>query len=115
MRSKLFMFNRGGAVDERFIIQVKTDNTGTSASNQMTIPTTTGTYLYDVETSDGQTFTGETGNLTITFPTSGTYEIYISGLFPRIYFNNGGDSQKIFLRAVKVHERRMAKFGKLGY
>ena len=35
--------NSGGVVvEERFVIQVKTDNTGTSANNQVTIPTSTG-------------------------------------------------------------------------
>lgn len=86
----------GGAVaDDRFIISVKTDNAGTSASNQFTIPTAgTGTN-YDIETSDGQTITGNTGNTTITFPSAGTYDIYISGSFPYIYFNNGGDKAKL--------------------
>ncbi len=46
----------GGGVDNRFIITVKTDNAGTSASNQFTIPTsTTGitqAFNYDIETSE---------------------------------------------------------------
>ena len=80
----------GGGVDNRFIITVKTDNAGTSASNQFTIPTsTTGitqAFNYDIETSDGQTITGNTGDTTITFPSAGTYDIYISGSFPYMYF-----------------------------
>ena len=78
MRQKLFMKNRK-ITDERFIFDVKSDNAGTSNSNQMTIPTDIGTYLYDAETSDGQLITGNTGNLTISFPTAGTYTIFISG------------------------------------
>src|SRR6056297_754708 len=89
----------GGAVDERFIITVKTDKAGTRAANQFTIPTrTTGTtqaFNYDIETSDGQSITGVTGNQTITFPSAGTYDIFISGSFPYIYFNNGGDKAKL--------------------
>jgi len=89
----------GGGVDERFIITVKTDNAGTSASNQFTIPTsTTGitqAFLYDIETSDGQTITGNTGNTTITFPSAGEYDIKISGSFPYIHFNDGGDRLKL--------------------
>ena len=89
----------GGGVDERFIITVKTDNTGTSASNQFTIPTNTigitQAFNYDIETSDGQTITGLTGNHTITFPSAGTYDIRISGSFPFMYFNNGGDRLKL--------------------
>jgi len=88
-----------GAVEERFVISVKTDNAGTSADNEFTIPTsTTGitqAFLYDIETSDGQNITGVTGNHTITFPSAGTYEVKISGSFPYMYFNNGGDKSKI--------------------
>ena len=88
-----------GAVEERFVISVKTDNAGTSADNQFTIPTsTTGitqAFLYDIETSDGQTITGLTGNHTITFPSAGEYEVRISGSFPYMRFNNGGDRLKM--------------------
>jgi surface protein len=55
---------------------------------QFTIPTTGTGYNYDVATSDGQSITGNTGNTTITFPASGTYDIEITGDFPRIYFAN---------------------------
>ena len=79
-----------------FTIEVKSDNAGTSGTNQFTIPTTTGTYLYDYTTSDGQSGTGITGDETITFDSGvGTYEIYITGTFPKIYFNNTGDRQKL--------------------
>lgn len=86
------------AVDDRFIFTVKTDNAGTSASNQFTIPTsTTGNsgFNYDIETSDGQTITGVTGNHTITFPSAGTYEVRISGSFPYMRFANSGDRLKM--------------------
>lgn len=36
-----------------------------------------------------------TGNITHTYPKAGTYTIAISGNFPRIYFNNIDDRQKI--------------------
>jgi len=84
---------------EEFVFTVKTDNAGTSGTNQFTIPTnTTGItepFLYDIETSDGQTITGVTGDTTITFPTAGTYDVKISGSFPYIYFNNAGDKLKL--------------------
>ena len=51
--------------------------------------------MYDIETSDGQTITGVTGNTTITFPSAGTYDIRISGSFPYMYFANGGDRLKL--------------------
>ena len=77
-----------------FIIEVKTDNAGTSSGNQFTIPTGGGGYSYTIRTSNGVT-TGNTGNVTITWPISGTYEIEIYGAFPRIHFDNGGDRLKI--------------------
>ena len=84
-----------GGGDERFIISVKTDNAGTSATNKFTLPTTGTGYNYDITTSDGQVITGLTSGTTITFPSSGTYDIFISGSFPQCYFNNGGDAQKL--------------------
>ena len=79
-----------------FTIEVKSDNSGTSSSTQFTIPTTTGTYLYNYTTSDGQSGTAITGDETITFASgAGTYEIYITGTFPRIYFSGGGDRLKL--------------------
>jgi len=93
------LYGGGGGVDERFIITVKTDNAGTSSDTQFTIPTSTSgittPFLYDIETSDGQTITGVTGNTTITFPSAGTYDIFISGSFPYMSFNNGGDKLKL--------------------
>jgi hypothetical protein len=97
----LFGTNRGGGspADDRFIFTVKTDNAGTSTDTQFTIPTSTSgitqAFLYDIETSDGQSITGLTGNHTITFPTAGEYEVKISGSFPFMYFNNGGDKLKM--------------------
>src|SRR5690554_4245738 len=73
-----------------FIMEVES-----GADNKFTIPTTGGGYNYDVKTSDGQTFSGVTGNLTITFPSANTdYDIEISGDFPRIYFANGSERLK---------------------
>ena len=85
----------GEVIDNRLIFSVKTDNAGTSATNQFTIPTTGTGYLYDIETSDGQSITGLTGGTTITFPSAGTYDIFISGSFPQFYFNNTGDGLKL--------------------
>ena len=82
------------AVDNDFVIRVKTDNAGTSGSNQFTIPTLLGGYDYSVTTSE-QSLTGQTGSVTLEWAVSGTYEIRISGNFPRIHFNNGGDKLKL--------------------
>ena len=85
--------------DDRFIFTVKTDNAGTSTDTQFTIQANTSgittPFLYDIETSDGQTITGLTGNHTITFPSAGTYDVKISGSFPYMFFNNGGDKDKL--------------------
>ena len=91
--SNYSIFGRGYAKPFEFV--VKTDNAGTSATNQFTIPTTGSGYNYTIKTSDGQTISGITGSYTITFPSIGTYTIKISGVFPKIYFNNGGDKLKI--------------------
>jgi len=83
---------------EEFIILVKTDNAGTSASDQFTIPTGpfVGSYNYDVDWGDGTTDTGVTTSITHTFlGGAGTYIVKISGTFPKIYFNNGGDKLKL--------------------
>jgi surface protein len=77
-----------------FIIEVKTDNTGTSSSTQFTIPTTGLGYLYTVKTSE-QTLVGRTGSTTLTWASPGTYDIEIFGAFPRIFFNNAGDRLKL--------------------
>jgi len=92
---KFLMFASRNAVP-KFTLEVKSDNVGTSTDSQFTIPTTAGTYLYDYTTSDGQSGTGITGDTTITFASgAGTYEIYITGTFPKIYFNNTGDKLKL--------------------
>ncbi len=87
-----------------FVITVKTDNTGTSSSTQFTIPTYPGaTYNYNVNcNNDGpDEVTGATGDYTCNYDSAGTYTVRIkdnTGLgtgFPRIYFNGGGDAQKL--------------------
>ena len=92
-----FRFGGGAAPsDPDFTMLVKTDNAGTSASDQFTIPTTGGGYNYDVDWGDGTTSTGVTGTTTHTFTGgAGNYTVKISGLFPRIYFANGGDRLKL--------------------
>jgi hypothetical protein len=82
-----------GLISE-FIMLVKTDNAGTSGSNQFTIPTGGSGYNYTVQTSE-QTLTNQTGSVTLTWAVAGTYEVKISGSFPRIIFDNGGDRLKL--------------------
>ena len=72
----------------------------TAANETITIPThPLFTYNYDISTSDGQSFTGITGDKAITFATAGDYDVSINidngGAFPSIYFNNNEDKSKI--------------------
>jgi len=68
----------------------------TSSPNQsITIPTTGGGYLYDVAWGDGTTSVNQTGNASHVYSAPGDYQISITGSFPRIYFNNTGDKNKI--------------------
>jgi surface protein len=85
-------------IEEYFIMVVKTDNAGTTANNQFLIPTITTfgrPYDYTIKTSDGQVINNVTGNFTITFPSSGIYEVWIKGEFPRIRFAGTGDALKL--------------------
>ncbi len=80
-----------------FVTTWKTDNAGTSNFTSITIPTTGGGYIYDVDWDNDNVFDefGLTGGVTHDFGVAGTYTIRIQGTFPRIYFNNLGDEDKI--------------------
>ena len=92
----LFWFPALGAGTDDFITTWKTDNPGTSGSTQVTIPTNVlSTYNYNVDWGDGNSDSAVTGDITHTYAAAGTYTVTIEGTFPRIYFNNGGDAQKI--------------------
>jgi len=76
----------------------KTDNPGTSSTNQITLPLeSSGTYNFIVDWGDGQsreTITSYT-NATHTYTQPGTYEVRISGTITGFRFNNSGDRQKL--------------------
>lgn len=80
-----------------FEFTVNTNATGASNTTMFTIPTNGSGYSYSVDwKNDGtQISTGQTGSATHDFITAGTYTIRISGTFPRIYFNGGGDAVKM--------------------
>lgn len=93
-------------INRDFVITVKTDNSGTSLDTQFTIPTYLGeTYNYNVDCDNDGTdeVTGATGNYTCDYGAGneGIYTISIednTGVgtgFPRIYFSNGGDRDKL--------------------
>ncbi len=72
-----------------FITTWKTDNPGVSGDDQISIPTFSGgTYDYTIDWGDGLSDSNVTGNITHTYAAAGTYQVSISGTFPRIYFNN---------------------------
>jgi len=90
---------------DNFITTWDTTQPGVSASNQIRIPHTTGTYNYHLywENTASSTMNGTTtisglnaaSSPTITFPEPGIYRVEIIGTFPQIYFINTGDRQKI--------------------
>ena len=66
------------------------------ADEAITIPTFPGiTYNYTVDWGDSMPDTNETDDATHTYVDAGDYTVRISGVFPRIYFNNAGDTMKI--------------------
>lgn len=79
----------------QFITTWKTDIPSTSNDNQITIPTTGTGYNYDIDWGDGSSDTGVTGNITHIYSVPDTYTVSITGDFPRIYFNNLGDKEKL--------------------
>ena len=89
----LFGIFLGANGQNEFITVWKTDNSGSSADNQITIPTSNSeedTYDYTVDWGDGNTNTNVTGNITHTYDAPGTYTVAISGMFPRIDFYSVG-------------------------
>jgi gliding motility-associated-like protein len=78
-----------------FITTWKTDNLGASNNNEITIPTIGLGYNYTVDWGDGTPPENWTGNATHTYASPDVYEVKITGDFPRIYFNNTGDKEKI--------------------
>lgn len=92
-RRRTIMMLIKGASDDRFIISVKTDNTGTSNDDQFTLPWI---GSYDVEWGDGNTDTGQTDTTTHTYATAGTYDVSVTPTNDcRIFFNSGGDRLKL--------------------
>ncbi|WP_181256198.1 BspA family leucine-rich repeat surface protein [Aurantibacter aestuarii] len=71
----------------------------TTANESLTIPTTGTGYNYVVDWGDGSVTTHSdadvTTNATHTYATAGAQTVKIIGEFPRIYFNQTGDREKI--------------------
>lgn len=93
-----FIFISLNAFSQPFITTWKTDNDGSSNSTSITIPTHPNeTYNYDVDWNNDGVFDefGITGDVIHHFGVAGTYTIAIQGVFPRIYFNDSLDKEKI--------------------
>ncbi len=77
----------------------KTDNPGTSANNQVTLPLVNGaSYNFTVDWGDSTQSTVTAYNdpdITHTYASIGTYTISITGTLGQLYFNNTGDKDKI--------------------
>ena len=79
-------------VEERFVIQVQTDNTGTSNDDQFTLPWV-GTY--DVDWGDGNVETGVTNTQTHTYASAGTYDVAVTATTGNIRFRSAADPNKL--------------------
>ena len=92
--------NFGSTVEDIFTITVIAPFITTwqvDAGERITIPTTTGnTYSYHVDWGDDSidtmTYNADAEH---TYTTTGSYTVSITGDFPGIFFNNGGDKDKI--------------------
>ncbi|MEP5239429.1 MAG: BspA family leucine-rich repeat surface protein, partial [Flavobacteriaceae bacterium] len=71
------------------------DNTYGDGDLTVTIPTTGRGYNYTVDWGDGTIENNQTGNAEHTYTNAGEKTIKIYGDFPRIYFDNAGDKDKI--------------------
>lgn len=84
---------------EEFVSVWTTDNVGTSADNQITLPLTNiGTYNFEVEWGDGNTNTitaFDQAEVTHTYASAGTYTVTIRGDIEGFNFQQGGDQLKL--------------------
>ncbi|TRX57668.1 BspA family leucine-rich repeat surface protein [Fulvivirga sp. M361] len=84
-----------------FITTWKTDHPGKTLNNQIRIPTEGMGYNYSVSWVNihDASLTGKVGpfrgDAVLTFPVAGTYRVSIQGNFPRLYFNNENDKEKL--------------------
>src|SRR5699024_64778 len=85
----------------RFITTWNTENPGSSNNSQITIPTFGSGYNYDIfweevgNPGNNGSLSAQTGDATLIFPSAVIYRVEISGDFPRIFFNDLGDKEKI--------------------
>ena len=78
-----------------FITTWKTDNSGTSNNDQITIPVGGVGNNFDVDWGDGGMDTDLTTSPTHTYAAPGTYTVKISGTYNGMHFGFGGDKLKL--------------------
>jgi len=85
-----------GGVDTNVVFRLEIDTTiaGTTGVGNFELRGA-GTRQYTVDWGDGNVSTGLTGDVTHTYAVAGVYTISVAGLFPRVFYNNAGDSQKV--------------------
>ena len=87
------------AVNPNFVFTIDTTKAGSTGSSAFRIPMVSGSvYDFNVDWGDGSNEDVSGSALTAknhTYSSPGIYTITISGTFPRIYFNNGGDKLKV--------------------
>jgi hypothetical protein len=81
-----------GAAEERFIISVKTDNSGTSNNDQFKLAWY-GTY--DVDWGDGNKEIGLVNNQTHTYASPGIYDVKVTATTGQVRFRSNGDEKKL--------------------
>ncbi|TVQ01050.1 MAG: BspA family leucine-rich repeat surface protein [Balneolaceae bacterium] len=101
------VFEEAATAGDAFITTWRTNPTifpppGASADNQIRIPMIGNGYNFTVHWGDGssETYTANPGEdefhyLEHTYPSTGIYQVSITGDFPRIYFSGSSDSGKI--------------------
>jgi len=85
-----------GGVDTNVVFRLEIDTTiaGTTGVGNFELRGA-GTRQYTVDWGDGNVSTGLTGDVTHTYAVAGIYTISVAGLFPRVFYNNGGDKDKV--------------------
>lgn len=99
--SKVITFIKSGGTHliqaPRLVLSIDTTKAG-SAADTFVLPCTGGGYNAYVDWGDGgaeENITGSPGNVSHQYAEGGVYQVMIRGLFPRIYFDNGGDKLKL--------------------
>ena len=106
----VFLILVSNTVTAQFITTWQTTNL---PNETVIIPTFPGeTYNYTVDWGDGTVDTGVTGDATHLYSTTVLHTVTITGLFPRIYFNNGNGHEGKILSVEQWGTNPWASMGK---